>query len=56
MAFPTPVIIARQIPENDRQRDTDGDGFGNFCDPDLNNNRIVNFMDFSHVRSLFRNF
>lgn len=30
---------------NADQRDTDGDGFGNSCDPDLNNDGIVNFAD-----------
>jgi hypothetical protein len=28
------------------QRDTDADGFGNVCDPDLDNNGVVNFGDF----------
>lgn len=30
---------------NSPQRDTDGDGYGNRCDPDLNNDLIVNFLD-----------
>lgn len=30
---------------NSDQRDSDGDGFGNDCDPDLDNNGIVNFLD-----------
>ncbi|NNF15504.1 MAG: hypothetical protein HKN70_02100, partial [Gammaproteobacteria bacterium] len=29
------------------QRDTDGDGYGNVCDPDLDNNGVVNFLDVS---------
>lgn len=33
--------------ENPDQRDTDGDGFGNICDPDLNNDGVVNFADVS---------
>lgn len=32
---------------NADQRDTDGDGYGNSCDPDLNNDNIVNFTDIS---------
>lgn len=32
---------------NPSQRDTNGDGFGNACDPDLNDDGIVNFIDFS---------
>jgi len=35
---------------NADQRDTDGDGFGNRCDPDLNNDGIVNFADFGLFR------
>lgn len=30
---------------NADQRDTNGDGFGNACDPDLDNNGVVNFAD-----------
>ncbi|NNF15353.1 MAG: hypothetical protein HKN70_01335 [Gammaproteobacteria bacterium] len=32
---------------NPDQRDTNGDGFGNLCDPDLNNDGVVNFIDVS---------
>lgn len=32
---------------NADQRDTNGDGFGNVCDPDLDNNGVVNFGDVS---------
>ena len=32
---------------NENQRDTDTDGYGNLCDPDLNNDGIVNFTDIS---------
>ncbi len=32
---------------NPNQRDTDGDGYGNWCDPDYDNNGIVNFGDFN---------
>jgi hypothetical protein len=35
------------------QRDTDGDGFGNLCDPDFNNNGIVDSQDGSLFRSRF---
>ncbi len=30
---------------NADQRDTNGDGFGNICDPDIDNNGVVNFLD-----------
>ena len=30
---------------NNDQRDTDNDGFGNICDPDLNNDLIINIAD-----------
>ncbi|MFK8029822.1 MAG: S8 family serine peptidase [Gammaproteobacteria bacterium] len=32
---------------NPDQRDTNGDGYGNACDPDLDNNGTVNFVDIS---------
>ena len=32
---------------NADQRDTNADGFGNICDPYLDNNGIVNFVDIS---------
>ena len=35
------------------QLDTDGDGFGNICDADLNGNLLVNLSDFSLFRSAF---
>ncbi len=35
---------------NADQRDTNGDGFGNLCDPDVNNNNIVDGQDFRFVR------
>ncbi len=38
---------------NGNQRDTNGDGFGNICDPDLNNDGIVNFIDLGMLRSEF---
>ena len=33
------------------QRDTNGDGFGNLCDPDLNNDGLVTAMDYMILRS-----
>jgi hypothetical protein len=37
---------------NARQRDTNGDGFGNACDADLNNDCIVNRVDFTMMRAV----
>ena len=41
------------IVANADQRDTNADGFGNACDPDLNNDLIVNFGDLGLLRSVF---
>jgi hypothetical protein len=38
---------------NSSQRDTDGDGYGNWCDADLNNDTKVNFADLSIFRARF---
>lgn len=38
---------------NAQQRDTDADGFGNSCDPDLDNDGVVSFVDISIMRSRF---
>ncbi len=38
---------------NADQRDTDGDGSGNMCDPDLNNDGFVNFIDLGQLKSVF---
>jgi len=38
---------------NPDQLDTDADGYGNLCDPDLNNDGIVNFLDLNIFSSLF---
>ncbi len=35
------------------QWDTDGDGYGNLCDPDFNGNGIVDPVDFSLLKSRF---
>jgi hypothetical protein len=40
-----------QAPNN--QCDTDGDGYGNACDADLNNDGVVDGSDFSLLASLF---
>ncbi len=38
---------------NADQQDTNGDGFGNACDADLNNDNIVNVVDLGILRTLF---
>jgi hypothetical protein len=38
---------------NANQRDTDGDGYGNLCDGDFNNDGRVNFADLGIFRSRF---
>ena len=38
---------------NEDQRDTDGDGYGNYCDPDLDNNNIVNTDDYNLLKLEF---
>src|SRR6185295_12702728 len=35
------------------QRDSDGDGIGNICDPDLNNDCVVNFSDLGLFKPRF---
>ena len=35
------------------QRDTDGDGFGNVCDPDFDNNLVVNASDLAYLKLKF---
>jgi Dockerin type I domain len=41
------------IPNTD-QRDTNGDGYGNICDADFNNNGAVDSTDLSQIKSLLR--
>ncbi len=38
---------------NADQRDSDGDGYGNRCDADLNNDGTVNFADLAALRAVF---
>lgn len=40
------------VPNSD-QRDTNGDGYGNVCDADLDNNGIVNAIDLGLFKSVF---
>ncbi|MEL7449893.1 MAG: PHB depolymerase family esterase [Pseudomonadota bacterium] len=39
--------------ENSDQRDTDLDGYGNACDPDLTQDCAVNFLDLAEMKSVF---
>jgi hypothetical protein len=38
---------------NAAQRDTDSDGYGNYCDPDFDNNLVVNASDLAFFKSRF---
>ncbi|GMR21145.1 MAG: hypothetical protein BMS9Abin36_1744 [Gammaproteobacteria bacterium] len=38
---------------NPDQRDTNADGFGNRCDPDLNNDLKIDFADLAELKSVF---
>lgn len=40
------------IVANTEQRDTDNDGYGNMCDPDLNNDLVVNLVDLGLLRAV----
>ena len=40
------------VPNQD-QRDSNGDGYVNLCDPDLNGDEIVNFIDLGMMKSVF---
>ena len=38
---------------NANQYDSNGDGYGNLCDPDLDNNGAVNFIDYAMLTTAF---
>ncbi len=38
---------------NPWQTDTDEDGYGNYCDPDFNNDGIINFADLAMFKPAF---
>ena len=38
---------------NSDQRDTDNDGYGNRCDPDFNNDNVINAADLAYLKSRF---
>ena len=38
---------------NANQRDTDGDGYGNICDPDFNGNKVVDPLDLNALKTQF---
>ncbi|MFO1436634.1 MAG: Ig-like domain-containing protein [Gammaproteobacteria bacterium] len=42
-----------KLVQNADQRNTDGDQFGNVCDPDLNNDGVVNFADLAAMKAVF---
>ena len=39
--------------QNPAQRDTDGDNYGNYCDPDFDNNGLVQAADLAYLKSKF---
>ncbi|MEM7081777.1 MAG: dockerin type I domain-containing protein [Pseudomonadota bacterium] len=41
------------VVSNASQLDVDGDGYGNACDPDLNNDGVVNFLDIGVFSAAF---
>ncbi len=50
--IPNPLDNCTLVP-NPSQRDTDGDGYGNVCDTDLDNNCITNAFDLAIFRNRF---
>lgn len=48
--IPDSIDNCRLVP-NANQRDTNGDGFGNICDPDFNGDGIVNINDFNRLKA-----
>ena len=38
---------------NEDQFDSNADGFGNACDPDLNNDGVINFSDLGAIKAVF---
>ena len=48
-----PVCDNCSVVGNPGQRETDGDGYGNFCDPDLDNNGVVQAADLAIFKPLF---
>ena len=42
-----------QLEANPDQRDTNGDGFGNACDADLNDDCVTNFTDLGSMKAVF---
>ena len=47
------IIDNCTLVSNPAQRDTDSDGFGNICDPDFDNNLVVNAADLAYLKSVF---
>jgi hypothetical protein len=47
-----PFDNCEEVPNPD-QRDTDGDNIGSLCDPDLNGDCFVNFIDLGEMKKLF---
>lgn len=47
------ILVPDGLAQPHPQRDTDGDGYGNLCDADLNGDGIVNFADLAILRRVF---